>query len=95
MEDLSTLDFRESRILSNGAIFDPLPQHLVSSSILPRVNTQVGGNNLTGNINPLFCDPANFNTTILERLDSIWRLKFDCAGSKPEIVCDCCTSCGF
>jgi hypothetical protein len=47
----------------------------------------VDDNQLTGNLDPLFCNNID---AFLEWL----YLAVDCEGSDPQVVCSCCCSCG-
>jgi hypothetical protein len=44
----------------------------------------LGSNELTGNLDPIFCN----NDAFLG-----YDLVADCAGSPPEVVCSCCVDC--
>lgn len=45
-------------------------------------------NNLTGNLDPIFCPSATTTTTT-----TLTTLEADCSGPNPEIICSCCTEC--
>ena len=46
----------------------------------------MAGSNITGNVNPIFCESTIISSTIQ-------FLEFDCLGPLPEIICSCCTGC--
>ena len=51
----------------------------------------IDANNINGNVNDIFCDPSTNYDEFKSKFSNLNRVRVDCAGVNPTVVCDCCT----